>query len=163
MSSSAKFAQGQSVTAYKMRHSSALSFHRRMEGGHMLRRSFRAACRIQFVRKTFLWPSFPPILLANIWCADFSGSSTTHHRDKECSRASSEQRTWLGMSELVMQIPKYQRSLHKLAVRDRPTQRTCICLGRSGTRGNLSICLEGGECVVLDMLNNTHSEHSHFS
>ena len=29
--------------------------------------------------------------------------------------------------------------------------------------GSLSICLEGGggECVVLDMLNNTHSEHSH--
>ena len=47
-----------------------------------------------------------------------------------------------------------QRSLHKVAVRDRPTQRTCMSLGRLRTMGNLSICLEGGWC---DMVSTTES------
>ena len=51
--------------------------------------------------------------------------------------------------------PKHESILHKVAVLDKPTQRTCISLGRLRASGSLSICLERGGCVSFDMVDNT--------
>ena len=59
--------------------------------------------------------------------------------------------------------PKHERISHRVAVLDRPRQRTCISLGRLRTIGSLSICLDRGGCVSFDMVNNTEGEQLNFS
>ena len=59
--------------------------------------------------------------------------------------------------------PKHERFLHRVAVLDRPTQRTCISLGRLKKIGSLSICLDRGGCVSFDMVNNTEGKQLKFS